>query len=221
MATTFGCWASATMSAVLKSSSSSALMRMRADRAIDVVEALGDGQRPGRIADARRDRHHGADAGRPWRAPPPRRDRRQNPGSPDGSGGRRACSGLLFLFLIAPLGGERIIRLWPSPPSRPSSAWAAAQVPSRPPRDRRRAREDALRLGNAVPGFRRPLLPEHIEAACFGCKGQAVEKLRRRSRHHRLYEDGELANHLRRHVENGRHARRVGFALRPRLLAAK
>ncbi len=76
------------------------VMRMGADRAIDVRKSLGDGEQPAEPLHPGRDGDDAADAGRSRRARRWRRDRRRNPESRDGSGCRRAWL------------ANRSIRLW-------------------------------------------------------------------------------------------------------------
>ncbi len=190
------------------------VVRMRADRAVDIVEALGDGEHLIEAADARRDRHHGADACRAST----RHHAVEIGGEvaeiqvavvvdehrflcvpPVACGDERDCSDLPALLRL----GWTERRPWP------------------PLRDRRSAGRRPAARGRRSPDCRRPLRAQHIEAAGLRCKSQRLQQLGCGRRHHGLYKDGELANKLRRHIENGLHACRIGLLLRPRLLGGE
>ena len=85
------------------------VVRMRSDRAVDVVEALGDRPHPVEPADPRADGHHRRHARRVGAARRPDRARRRNRENRGGNGCRRACS--LFARQPSAAGRARSYRL--------------------------------------------------------------------------------------------------------------
>ncbi len=197
------------------------VVRMRADRAPDIVVALGDGADLVELPDARGDRDHGAHAGR-FRA---RDDAVQI--------GRELWKVQVAVVI------NKHARLLPHPRTpeperelittsrlrRPSAfAWAASVSAVRgrrllrPPPDRHSA-GTRLAARDRRAGHEASRLPELREGAFVrtGAGQNQIEQLGGQLRHHGLSQDGELAHDFRRHVENGLHALRVGLLLGPRL----
>ena len=176
------------------SRSSMRVIGMRADRAEHVLigaPAMAAIWRE--FLDLGRDGDHAPDAGRRARARPRRRDRRRNRENRDGNGCRSAWIG----SQLAPA----------SPASlRPPRHNAGRSAPA--PAARRRRTADARRSASA-------------KSRASGANAEQIEQLRHRRRHEGLRQDRDDTQHLGRHIEDRRHARRIGLALDPRLLAPR